>query len=461
MPASLLIKNCVAVDVTGKTACSILVEGDKIVALLSANEHPKAEVTIDANHRYVIPGVIDTHVHLGIGDQSFANDCATESRSAVSGGVTTMMHHLMEPSSLLKVFNDYRKGVESNSLIDMAFHAVLFNDEQLAEVEKYITQLYITSFKFMMSMNRYEIPGSGFSRPGDGFLFDGFTAVEKHPGCISLLHAENNDIILRLRPRVIDQGRSDLGAWTDSRPDFCEEEAISRGLFLAKVAKASLAIVHITTGAGVQILLQQKRDHPHLYGETCPHYLLLHRDLPLGALGKVNPPLRKRQDVQLLWEALARDELDFIGSDHCPRRKLTKGDDMWSAPSGLPGIAMILPILLSEGINKNRITMEQLVRLTSYSAARIFGLFPRKGSITIGADADLVILDLEKKVPITAEGLNSVVDYTPYEGYHCQGWPWATIAKGRVVYQEGQIIDQTGRGRLICHSMFNTTHPTR
>lgn len=461
MNASLLIKNCIAVDVLGKTPCSILVEGDKIVALLPANEHPAAEVTIDARHRFVIPGAIDTHVHLGIGDQSFAEDCSTESRSAVSGGVTTMMQHLVETSSLLKVFHEYRQGVEANSLVDLAFHAGLFNDEHLAEIESYITQLHITSFKFFMSMNRYEIPGSGFTRPGDGFLLDGFAAVGKHTGCIALLHAENSEIILRLRPRIMGQKRTDLGAWTDSRPAFCEEEAISRGIFLAKVAKASLAIVHITTGRGVQLLLRQRRDFPNLYGETCPHYLLLHCDLPLGVLGKVNPPLRSRQEVELLWGALARDEIDFMGSDHCPRRRVTKGDDMWSAPSGLPGTAMILPVLLSEGVNKHRITMEQLVRLTSYNAARIFGLFPKKGNIAVGADADLVILDLEKKVPITTEVLNSVVDYTPYEGYQCQGWPWATIVKGSVVYKEGQIIDQTPRGKLIAHSMFKTTYSAR
>jgi dihydroorotase (multifunctional complex type) len=459
MVASLLIKNCVAVNPQGYTLCSVLIDGDKIVALLAPKECSAAEVTIDANHRFVVPGAIDTHVHLGIGDQSFADDCATESRSAVSGGVTTLMHYLMEPGSLLKVFDDYKRAVEANSFIDVFFHSVLFTDKQLAEVEKYITNFHISSFKFLMSMNRYETQGSGFTRPGDGFLLDGFTTIAKHPGCISLLHAENSEIILRLRPRIKAQGRTDVGAWTDSRPAFCEEEAISRGLFLAKVANMPLAIAHMTTAGGVQLLIQQKREHPNFYGETCPHYLLLHKDLPLGVLGKVNPPLRSRQEVESLWGVVSQDGIDFIGSDHCPRRKSAKGDDLWSAESGLPGIAMILPILLSEGVRKHRITMEQLVRLTSYNAARIFGLYPQKGNIMVGADADLVILDLEKEVSITSEVLNSIVDWTPYEGYQCQGWPWITIAKGKVVYKEGQIIDPTPRGRVIRHSIFDTTAP--
>lgn len=454
MAESLLIKNCIAVTAEGKTPCSILVKGGKIAALLSPQGHAVAEVTIDAEQRYVIPGAIDTHVHLGSGDQDFASDCATESASAASGGVTTIMHYLIYAGSLLDIFEDYKAAVEANSLIDIAFHGTIFSDEQLAEVEKYVNRLHIASFKIFMSSNRYEIPDSGFTRPGDGFFLDVFTAVGKHPGCISMLHAENSEIILRIRPRVMAQGRSDTAAWTDSRPAFCEEEAVARGLFLAKVAKTPLGIVHMTTAEGVRLLIQQKQNYPSLYAETCPHYLLLHKDLPLGVLGKVNPPLRSRQNVELLWGAVSRGEIDFVGSDHCTWRRADKGDNIWSAWSGLPGTAMLLPVLLSEGVNKQRITMEQLVRLTSYNAARIFGLFPRKGNIAVGADADLVILDLEKRMTITPEVLNSILDWTPYEGYQCRGWPWITIAKGRVVCQEEQIVDRSPRGRLIHHSMF-------
>lgn len=456
MAESLLIRNCIAVNAADRTPCSILVEGGKISALLPPHECPRANVTIDANHRYVIPGAIDTHVHLGTGDQGFASDCVTESCSAASGGVTTMMQYLTYSGSLLDVFDDYQKAIEENSLIDVAFHIMLFNDKQLAEVEEYVRCLHVTSFKFLMSLNLYEIPDSGFTRPTDGFLLDGFTAVGKNPGCISLLHAENSEMISRIRPRIKAQGRSDIRAWTDSRPSFCEEEAVARGLFLAKVAKTPLAIVHMTTAAAVQLLVQQKQDYPSLYAETCPHYLLLHQDLPLGALGKVDPPLRSRQEVELLWGALARGGIDFIGSDHCTWQRAQKGENIWSAQSGLPGTAMILPVLLSEGVKKNRITIEQLVRLTSYNAARIFGIFPQKGNIAVGADADLVILDLERSVTITPEVLNSVVDWTPYEGYQCQGWPWVTICKGRVVCKEGQIVDQSPQGRVMCHSMFDT-----
>jgi dihydropyrimidinase len=144
-----------------------------------------------------------------------------------------------------------------------------------------------------------------------------------------------------------------------------------------------------------------------------------------------------------------------VGSDHCTWKKIDKGEELWSAYSGLPGTAMILPVLLSEGVNKKRINIEQLVKLTSYNAARIFGLFPRKGHIAVGADADLIILDLEKRVKITHTVLHSIVDWTPYEGYQCQGWPQITLAKGRVVCREGQIVDQSPLGRFIHHSMFD------
>ncbi len=153
MPESLLIKNCIAVTPDGRTPCSILAEGGKISALLSPPQCPPADIIIEANNRYVIPGVIDTHVHLGTGDQGFAGDCITESRSAVTGGVTTMMQYLIYSGSLLEVFDNYKNDVEKNSLIDVAFHIMLFNDKQLAELDEYIRHLHVTSFKFLMSLS--------------------------------------------------------------------------------------------------------------------------------------------------------------------------------------------------------------------------------------------------------------------------------------------------------------------
>jgi dihydropyrimidinase len=195
-------------------------------------------------------------------------------------------------------------------------------------------------------------------------------------------------------------------------------------------------------GIGSQFIKDQSDCSPRVSVETCGHYLLLNKEQRLGALGKVNPPLREQAQVEGLWDRIRDGTIDFLGSDHVPHTRASKGDDLWSAMPGLPGITMSLPILLSEGVHKRHLPLTKVVELTSYRAARVFHLYPKKGALEIGSDADIVIVDLEKRVEITPEVLNSVSDYTPYQGYICHGWPHLTICRGRVSYRNGQIVNK-------------------
>lgn len=455
--SSLLVENCIAVGSQGQVNCSILIEEGKIVALLSPQDRPSAEVKIDARGRFVIPGGIDTHVHLGLGGQSFASDCLTESRSAVTGGITTFIQYLVDPApggSYIEIYDRYAAEVRKNSLIDTAFHIRIQGQKHVAEIPRYVNELHVTSFKFNLADPILPEGAEGYSGVDGALLLDGLRAIASRSGCIALVHSENREIVQRYVRKSGGRGANDLAAWCDSHPPFAEEESIASALFWAEMARAPLAIAHMTVGRGVELLGNHKLNYPFLYGETCPQYLMLNRDLPLGALGKCVPPVRTVEDMEMLWQGLAEGVIDFMGSDHCAYTAYSKSSDIWQAPSGLPGTGMILPILLSEGVNQGRITLERLVGVTSYNAARIFGFYPRKGNINVGADADLVILEMEKEVIVTPAILNSIVDYTPYEGYVCRGWPLLTIVGGRVVCEEGRIVDEAVRGHVLQHAMF-------
>jgi dihydroorotase-like cyclic amidohydrolase len=184
--------------------------------------------------------------------------------------------------------------------------------------------------------------------------------------------------------------------------------------------------------------------------ESCPHYLALDKDTDRGVQGKVNPPLRGRDHIDGLWQRLTDGTVDVMGSDHCPYTRKVKGDELWAARAGITaGSAMILPVLLTDGVNRGRLTMSDVVSLTSYRAARLFGLYPRKGAIEVGSDADLVIVDVDREVKVDLPMLNSAVDFSPYEGYVARGWAATTIAGGQVVYDGGEVVADRARGRYL------------
>jgi dihydropyrimidinase len=215
---------------------------------------------------------------------------------------------------------------------------------------------------------------------------------------------------------------------------------------LAEVAGAPFGVIHNSVGTGPRLLAEAKVRYPHLYMETCPQFLLLNCDMDLGTIGKMNPPLRSAQDSEMLWSALANREIDWMGSDHCDYDRAAKEGSIWDAGPGLvSGVQMILPALLSKGVNEGRITLERLVELTSANAARIFGFAPAKGTIDVGSDADMVVLDLDREVTLDAEVLNGFSDFTPYEGMKVRGWARTTIAGGEVVYDRGEVDDGSPR----------------
>jgi dihydropyrimidinase len=457
MTTSMTVANCMLVKPSGALPATILIEDGTVQALLRPHERPSAETVIDAEGRYVIPGCIDAHVHLGL-SQSFEDACWNESRAAVTGGVTTMMHYLLSPTSFFDVYEEHVKAVETRAFIDVFFHALVRADRQIEEIPKTVEQLEITSYKFHLAMKGPEA-AYGISGVDDGALYEGLLQVAKEPGVMALVHAENIDVILRFRDRLREEfgDRTDTATWARYRPAFTEEEAIARATRLARQAGAPLGVIHNSVGTGPEILAEAKASYPRLYMETCPQYLVLHKDLPLGTWGKVNPPLRSVQDSESLWRALGAGQIDWMGSDHCDYDLATRDAPFWEAGPGLPsGMTMIMPTLLSHGVNRGRLSLPQLVELTSSTAARVFGLAPRKGALEVGSDGDLVVLDDSREVTITADVLNSYSDYTPYEGMVCKGWARTTVGGGEVLYDRGEVNESPARrGRVLRQDRSN------
>jgi dihydropyrimidinase len=311
----------------------------------------------------------------------------------------------------------------------------------------------VRAFKTFMAYKGREISPSGIQGLADDTIFSVFQKVAAIPGGIAIVHCENMELIELHQKPFVAAGRQDTAAWSDARPEFGELEAIRRMALFAEAAGVQLLIPHMGVGLGSEFLRQKAWGRGRVATETCPHYLAFDKDTDRGVQGKVNPPLRSRPHIEALWQRLTDGTIDVMGSDHCPFTRAVKGADLWTARAGITGgSAMILPVLLTEGVQRGRVSLQQVVRLTSYNAARLFGLYPRKGTLDVGSDADLVILDPDRHVKVDLRSLNSVVDFSPYEGYAAHGWPATTLAGGEIVYHDGEVVAENHRGRYLART---------
>ena len=448
MKADLLVTGCRVVKPDAIVDCSLAVRNGVITAVIAPGETMDACRQVDADGRFVLPGLLDTHIHLGNAAQSFASDCATESRHAVTGGVTTMFVFVITRGSYIDVLPEMQRAVREGSFADMVFHAIIIRPEQIDEIPRMAGEFGIRSFKTFMAYKGREISPSGIQGMGDDQIFAVFQRVARVPGGVAIVHCENMEII-ELHQQAF-AGRQDTAAWSDSRPVFGELEAIRRMVAFADAAGVQLLVPHMGVGLGSEFLRQKAWGRGRVATETCPHYLVFDKDEDRGVVGKVNPPLRGRDHLEALWQRVLDGTVDVMGSDHCPFTKAMKGTDLWSARAGIPcGSAMILPTLLGEGVRRRGLSLHRLVELTSYNAARLFGLYPRKGALEVGSDADLVIVDPDREVRVDLGALHSVSDFTPYEGYVARGWVDLTIARGEIVYEKGEGAAEGARGRAL------------
>jgi len=454
----LLIRGGRVVFPDGVVQADVAASEGRIAAVTAPGTVSRAQRVIEADGLHVLPGIIDPHVHLQTFQDPFDVNVQTETRNAAIGGVTTMIPTLLNREdasvSFLEYFPWARRAVQERSLIDAAFGAVIGTSKQIEELPRMARECGICSYKFYMAYTRDEAAVFGILAVDDAQFLDGLRTVREigHPA-MAMVHAENMSIIHNLKARYIEAGRGDLEAWTDARPDLAEEEATRRAIWYCKETGSRLYIVHMTIGRGVQWVRDAKAAGVDVIAETCPHYLVLtkHDNDRVGSLAKVNPPLRDQESQRLLWRGLADGTVSCLGSDHST--VVPKADkvasSIWDAVPGFPGMGMLLPIMLSEGYHKGRISLEQLVAVLCRNNAQVYGIYPRKGVIRIGSDADFALVDLERERVVTPEYMRSAADWGLYDGWNLKGWPTTTIVRGEVVMQDGRIVGSPEHGEYV------------
>jgi len=283
----------------------------------------------------------------------------------------------------------------------------------------------------------------------DGLMYELFDNLSRRSGTVVCVHTENIEVVWSIRERLQDQGRDDLQAWHEARPAFVEAEAATRAMMFARETGAAAYIVHTSTEETLNEVRAFRSRGGKVFVETCPHYLTHTYESKVGTFGKQNPPLRSPSDLESMWDAIRDGTIDTIGSDHAPRLGEKKKGTVWDASPGQPNMPVILPVLLSEGYNKRNISLQRISEISSGNVSKIFGLWPQKGSLKIGADADLVVVDPDLKKKVTAKGLQGRADYSIYENYELTGWPIMTMIRGTLVARDGELLAQPGSGEYL------------
>ena len=432
----------------GEVEADIAIRDGKIAGILRPGEEaPGTAQRIDVTGKHVFPGIIDAHVHFGFAEP--LTEYSTETMTAAIGGVSTILAYFLNNESYRDVFADQLGEVESRAYVDFGFHFSTAKDVHLDELESYVKECNVTSFKYFMNFKGEAGRYLGLDGTDDGYMYDLLQEAARIKDIVIVIHPENIELVNRFRQRFMEDGREGLRAYSESKPDFTETENTLRAMAFAEHLGARIYFPHVSCSSSLREVQRFRERYEHVHLETCPHYLTHTMDADLGSIGKANPPLRTQQDVDALWEGLADGSIDVVASDHVPRKRATKEKSIWQASQGFPGTATTLPVLLSEGYHKERLTLQRIAQLVTARPAEIFDIEKRKGRIAEGADADLTIVDLDLERKVRAEELASYSDYTPYEGWTLKGWPVLTMVRGDVVMRDGKIVGKKGYGQYL------------
>lgn len=439
-------------------AADIGIRDGKIVALADGLGAGAEE--IDAAGKIVAPGGVDAHCHL---DQPMsdgtvmADDFESGTRSAAFGGTTTVIPFACQirGNTLRAAVEDYHQRADGKAYVDYAFHLIVA-DANASVINQELPALIedgYTSFKIYMTYDDLKL--------ADGEILDVLATAREHGG-MTMIHAENADCIQWLTEKLMAAGKTQPQYHANSRPPIVEREATHRALSLAELVGVPVLIVHVSGKEAIDQIRAAQSRGLRVYGETCPQYLFLTaEDLGIddfdGAKCVCSPPPRDSANQEAVWIGLESGVFQVFSSDHAPFRfndekgKLIRGTKtpFPYIPNGIPGLETRLPLLFSEGVKKGRIGLSRFVQVTATEPAKIYGLYPRKGAIAIGSDADIVVWDPDREVTITNDLLHHNVDYTPYEGRTVTGWPVVTVSRGEVVCRDGELLAKKGRGAFL------------
>ncbi|MGD8400527.1 MAG: dihydropyrimidinase [Bacillota bacterium] len=458
----LIIKNGWIVSPAATVKTDVAVKDGKIAALGEAGNFKEAKKVIDVNGKYVMPGVIDAHMHVEAPFQGCisADDFYTQSISAAFGGVTTFMDftNTFKGTSVIEAVKKRREEM-SKSAIDFGIHGKFVEAPPniLAEIEE-IIDYGCPSFKLFMTYKKEGVMAD------DETLIKVFTKAKELQG-LTMVHAESNAIAELNTEKYQELGDLSWPNFAASKPILCETEAVSRAIHFSKYVGNALLIVHTTNGLALDIAKRAQKEGYPIYIETCPHYLTLFKDLyndpELGHLPICSPPLRTPEEAENLWRGIVEGVISVTGSDDCAYTKEAKTmflekdrdgkiiPDYTKVVNGISGIEIRLPLLLSEGVSKGRVSLNKICEITSTNVAKLSGCFPQKGIIMPGSDADLVVVDMEKEVTLSKDVLHNKVDYCLHDGFKVKGYPVMTISKGEVIVVDNQFLGKRGAGNFI------------
>ncbi len=431
---------------------------DGIVTALGRNL-PAGTVDIDAAGKMVLPGGIDSHCHIEQRSSTgvmTADDFRSGTISAAFGGTTTIIPFACQHrgQSLRTVVDEYHAVAGPKAVIDYAFHLIVSDPSEAVmkdELPALISQGY-TSFKIYMTYDKLKLD--------DGQVLD-VLSLARREGALVMVHAENNDVIKWLAKRLVDSGLKKPFYHSIAHARIAESEATNRAISLATLLDVPLLIVHVSGAEAAETIRHAQTQGLRIYGETCPQYLFLtaddlDREGLEGAKFCCSPPPRDAASQEAIWLGLRNGTFQVYSSDHAPYRfdetgKLPKGEatTFKDVANGVPGLEVRMPLLFSEGVRKGRLSLSDFVALTSTNHAKMYGLHPRKGTISIGSDADIAIWDPEKRVTLSTDMLHDNVGYTPYEGRVVTGWPVTVLSRGKVIVDDGALLAQPGDGQFL------------
>ncbi len=450
---SILITNGRIITATDDYAGDIFIEDDRITAIGTALPM-KADRTIDARGKLVFPGGIDVHTHLDMpfGGTMSADDFETGTIAAAYGGTTSIVDFAIQyrGQTLHHAWETWMKKAEGKAAIDYGFHMIMteLNDQVELEMDAMVRQ-GVTSFKLFMAY-------PGVFMLDDASIFKAMLRTGKNGGTICM-HAENGGVIDVLVQRALAEGKTAPKYHALTRPARAEAEATHRAIALAEIADVPVYIVHLSAAEALEMVAEARDRGLPAFAETCPQYLFLSYDNYEepdfeGAKYVMSPPLRQKETQNRLWRGLAGNDLQAIATDHCPfcmKEKHLGDGDFSKIPNGAPGIETRMSLVYDGGVRTGKISLNRFVELTSTSPAKIFGLFPKKGTSAPGSDADLVIFDPEKKLTLRAKTLHMNVDYNPYEGREVTGVTETVLSRGRIIIDAGTFVGKAGAGAFI------------
>jgi dihydropyrimidinase len=455
---SLLITNGRIITASDDYVADVFCENGTVAAIgrnLPSHRF-QAERTIDASGQYVLPGGIDVHTHLDMpfGGTTSADDFESGTIAAAFGGTTSIVDFAIQyrGQTMRHALDEWRKKAEGKAVIDYGFHMIVteLEDAGLSEMDRLVREEGVSSFKLFMAY-------PGVFMVDDATIFRALRRTGENGGIVCM-HAENGGVIDELVKEAIRKGQKAPKFHALTRPSRAEGEATGRAIALAEMAGVPIYIVHLSSADALEKVKQARDMGLPAYAETCPQYLFLSYDNYEepgfdGAKYVMSPPLREKWHQDVLWKGLAKNDLQVISTDHCPfcmkEQKELGANDFSKIPNGAPGIETRLTLVHNGGVHQKRITLNRFVELCSTAPAKMFGLFPRKGTIAVGSDADIVVFDPKARATLGVKTLHMRVDYNPYEGTVVEGTPSAVISGGKVIIENGRFVGTRGGGRFL------------